>query len=169
MTAVNSVGSSTASPLTSAAEAVAAYMPGTPSNLVAVGGTHKATLSFTAPAGAVWYEAAILAAGDWQVPSTISLAPYAPCPLSQPINTCGVLQLDAGETEFDVPLLALAYRDGDYSFKVRVVDANGATSARQCQATGAQRLATSAWVSDAAGVCCLAMPDIPVHHSPTDY
>ena len=111
--------------MTIAADAVAAYMPDTPTNLVAVGGTDKATLSFTAPAGAVWYEATILAAGDWQVPSTISLAPYAPCPLSQPINTCGALGLDAGKTAFDVPLSALAYRDGDYSFKVRAMDANG--------------------------------------------
>lgn len=111
--------------MTSLEESVAAYMPDTPTNLVAVGGTSKASVSFTAPAGAVWYEAMILAAGDWQVPSTISLAPYAPCLLSQPINTCGSLRLDAGKTAFDVPLSALAYRDGDYSFKVRAMDANG--------------------------------------------
>lgn len=113
--AVNSLGAGADSSLYDTA--VAAYKPAVPQQLVATPGANTATLTFAPAAGAVSYEAAILpATGDWRVP-TDALAPYAPSTV-QPID--GTAKLT-----FDVPLSAVAYRDGQYKFQVRAVDANG--------------------------------------------
>lgn len=125
---VNSLGEGTASDLTSGTP-VAAYMPATPNDLTAAGTADKATLTFMPTAGAVWFEAAIHAAtGDWRV-VTDALAQFAPCPLSAPTDGCtAVRQVTVEGTDklqFDVPLSAFSYRDGQYAFKVRAVDANG--------------------------------------------
>ena len=108
---------------------VAAYMPATPTDLTAAGLADKATLTFMPTAGAVWYEAAIHAAtGDWRV-ATDALALFAPCSLSAAPDGCTAVRQVSVEGNdklaFDVPLSAFSYRDGQYAFKVRAVDANG--------------------------------------------
>lgn len=114
--AINSLGTGPDSDLTS--PAVAAYKPAMPTGLVVAGHTGSATLTFLPTAGAVSYEAAILpATGAWQV-ATDALAPYAPSAVQQ-ISVDGTAKLT-----FEVPLSALAYRDGQYTFKVRAVDSN---------------------------------------------
>lgn len=125
--AVNSLGDGpTPSEMTSTA--LAAYMPDAPTSLTATGDRAKATLTFTAPSGAVWYEARALApTGDsWAVTTASALAPFAPCPLSQPVAGCAALTTPGtGQRQFNVPLAALANLDGRYKFQVRAVDANG--------------------------------------------
>lgn len=117
MAAINALGTGDFSGLTDAA--VAAYKPATPTSLVATGHTDRATLTFLPTAGAVSFEAAILpATGDWRV-ATDALAPYAPLSV-QTVDVGGTTKLT-----FDVPLSAFAYRDGQYTFKVRGLDANG--------------------------------------------
>lgn len=115
--ASNTLGTGDYSGLTDTA--VAAYKPATPASLVATGRTDRATLTFLPTAGAVSFEAAILpASGDWRV-ATDALAPYAPVSV-QPVDVSGTNKLT-----FDVPLSAFAYRDGQYTFKVRGLDGNG--------------------------------------------
>ncbi len=115
MIAVNSVGKSTASEMTDTP--VAAYQPTAPTGLSAAGGAAMATLTFEPASGAVSYEAAIVAAtGDWRIP-TDALLPYAPASVQQVESST--------KLTFGVPLSAFAYRDGQYKFQVRAVDANG--------------------------------------------
>lgn len=108
---------------------VAAYMPATPSGVSAAGFADMASLTFLPAAGAVWYEAAIHAAtGDWRV-APDALALFAPCTLNAPADGCTELRQftvdGVDQLAFAVPLSAFSYRDGQYAFKVRAVDANG--------------------------------------------
>ena len=130
MAAVNSLGEGAESSLTGGTP-VATYMPATPTDLTTAGFVDRAALTFLPTAGAVWFEAAVLPAdGDWRVP-TAALARLAPCSLSVTPAEAGcdaVQQIDdQGTTRlaFDVPLSALSYRDGQYVFKVRDLDAKG--------------------------------------------
>lgn len=96
--------------------------PGTPTSLVAVGGTTAATLTLEPAAGAAFYEAAILKADG----TATTFAYVATCKAGQ-TSGCSALSDVPSSTQktFSTPLAAFANVDNKYRFKLRAVDSNG--------------------------------------------